>query len=296
MSAENEFEKIIFSFMVEAGTAGANAGIEQAKGMGVDYGHNFHFEDVDALRYFEQNAIQLSESSASRLRGNLQEVIKAGIREGKPIAEVKKDVAGIFENFKGFEAERIARTEIARGANTGAIVGYREMGIKMAEVVANAGACSICQMRTGELVPTDKAMQVLPRHPNCYCFWIPRPDMTTAVKGWTGLGEVSADVVKGLGMDLIWRRVSMAKGHARSAGTRNHMDPEELRIVVENAEAGFIDPDDGAICLLMEMEDGWGFVPVKQTEDVGLLAKSGYILTEKQKNKKLEKAETTYGL
>jgi Holliday junction resolvase-like predicted endonuclease len=88
----------------------------------------------------------------------------------------------------------------------------------------------------------------------------------------------------------------MAKGHARSAGTRNHLNSEELRIVVGNAEAGYIDPDDGAICLLMERDDGWGFVPVKQTEDAGLLAKSGYILTEKQKNKKLEKAETTYGI
>jgi SPP1 gp7 family putative phage head morphogenesis protein len=173
MSAQKEFEKIIFAFAVEAAAQGGQEAVDR-----VEYGNNFHFEDEDALRYLLENAIQLSETSIARLTGNINEVIQTGVREGKSIREISKDVRGIFDNFSGYEAERIARTEVARATNAGAISGYKSMGIEIAEVVANAGACPICAARNGELRPTDQAMQDLPRHPNCYCFWIPRPDLT----------------------------------------------------------------------------------------------------------------------
>lgn len=292
MSAEREFEDVLFAFTVEAATAGGKAAVQQ-----VDVGRTFHFEDTDSLRYLQDNAIQLSSSSADRLRGNLRDVIEAGLREGKPIRDVTQDVHGVFENFKGYEAERIARTEIARGVNTGAIAGYKEMGVGVAEVIANAGACPICAALNGELYPTDKAMQVLPRHPNCYCFWIPRPDMdTTNVKGWRGLGDIAREVIKGLGIESASTRVSMAKRHVRSAGTAMHLDLEEARIVVENATAGIIDKD-GAICLLYDMGDGWGYIPVKTTDDAGLVALSAYKLDTKTKlHNRLERAVKTYGL
>lgn len=299
MSAEREFEKILFQFMVEAGVSGAEAAIEQGKAQGVEYGHNFHFEDVDALRYFNENSIALAESSASRLKGNLEEVIRAGIRDGKPIAEVTKDVHAVFDDFRGWEAERIARTEIARGANTGAIVGYREMGIKTAEVVANAGACPICAALNGELYPVDKAMQVLPRHPNCYCFWIPRPDITRpdATEGWRCMGEIARSVLGGLGVMVKSNRVSMSQDVLNKIARKNHFgDIEMARLAIEGAEKGFIDGR-GAICLVYDDIDGkhYGFVPVKHTDDLGLIALSGYKIRQKQLERKLREARETYG-
>lgn len=293
MSTYDQFEKIIFTFAVEAGTKGGQAAFEQ-----VEYGHNFHFEDADALRYLLENAVELSKSSVDRLRGNIDAVIQAAVKEGKSVREAAKDVRAIFDNFSGYEAERIARTEIARATNAGAIAGYREMGIAVAEVVANAGACPICAALNGELLPTDKAMQTLPRHPNCYCFWIPRPDIVNpaGIRGGVGLGDIDESVVKGLGVNLISSRVSMTKKHARSAGTRNHLDPDEMRMIVGAADKGFVD-NAGAICLLWDLgDDVWGYVPVKITEDIGLLAKTGMKYPRKKIDRLMEGAKQTYGL
>jgi SPP1 gp7 family putative phage head morphogenesis protein len=292
LSAYQEFEKILFSFAVEAAVAGGQKACQQ-----VEYGHNFHFEDADSLRYLEANAIKLAESSSSRLKKNLEEVIRAGLKDGKPTAEVTKEVHAIFENFTGYEAERIARTEIARGVNTGAITGYKEMGIKVAEVYANAGACPICQMLSGELWTVDKALQVLPRHPNCYCFWLPRPDISEPGKipGGRGLGEIAREVVEGLGVKLGSNRVSMTKTHVRHSGHHNHLSLEEAGTTVASATGGFIDSDD-AICLVMDMGDEQWFIPVKRTNDVGLLGLSGYKLTKTELRKKLERAKESYGL
>ena len=300
MSAYQEFEKIIFKFAVEAAVAGGKEAIGQGAAAGVEYGHTFHFEDVDSLKYLSENAIQLAESSASRLRGNLEEVIRAGLKDGKPIKEITQDVHGVFENFKGWEAERIARTEIARGVDTGAVTGYKEMGIGVAEVYANAGACPICAALNGELWTVDKAMQVLPRHPNCYCFWLPRPDIKRpeAIEGWRSMGEIAQEVLKGLGVTKAFSRTAISpKVMTKVADVDHFGDVELARLVVEGAEKGFIDKG-GAICLVMDKLDDtlYGFVPVKMTDDLGMIVTSGYKIGQRQLNRRLREAKAVYGL
>ena len=172
MSEYEEFEKIIFGFTMEAAELGGQAAVDK-----VEYGHIFHFKDKDAIKFLEENAAELSKSSLDRLKGDLDATIKAGVEEGKPIREITNDVHAIFDDMKGYEAERIARTEVARGTNNGALVGYGDMGIKIVEYYANAGACPICAAHHGELMTLEEAMGLLPLHPNCYCFWLPRPDI-----------------------------------------------------------------------------------------------------------------------
>jgi len=171
MGVYEEFEKIIFGFTMEAAELGGQTAVDK-----VEFGHIFHFEDKDAIKFLEKNAAQLSDSSLERLRGNLDEVIQEGVKEGKPIREVTKDVRAIFIDMKGYEAERIARTEVARGTNNGALMGYKSMAVEMVEFFANAGACVECQAHHGEIMTIDEAMNMIPLHPNCYCFWLPRPD------------------------------------------------------------------------------------------------------------------------
>ena len=172
MSAYEEFEKIIFGFTVEAAELGGQAGMNA-----VEYGNIFHFEDKDAIGFLEKNAAKLSQETLEKLRGNLDETIIAGVGEGKSIREITKDVLAIFADMKGYEAERIARTEVARGTNNGALVGYKEMDVEMVEWYANAGACPECQAHHGETMTVGEAMNMIPLHPNCYCFWLPRPDL-----------------------------------------------------------------------------------------------------------------------
>jgi len=177
MGAYEEFEKIIFGFTMEAAEIGGQAGVDT-----LEYGHLFHFEDKDAIKYLRENASQLSESTLERLRGNLDETIIEGVKDGKPIREITKDVQAVFDDMKGYEAERIARTEVARGVTNGALVGYDSMGVQMVEYYANAGACPICEAHHGDIMTIDEAMGLIPLHPNCYCFWVARPDLTKKKK------------------------------------------------------------------------------------------------------------------
>lgn len=298
MSAYDEIEKIIFSFGVEAATKGGQEACDR-----VEYGHRFHFEDADALRYLMENAIKLSQSSMDRLKGNIDAVIEAGVRDGKPLREVTKEVQAVFENFKGWEAERVARTEVARATNAGAITGYKEMGIGVAEVVANAGACPKCAALNGELYPTDQAMRVLPRHPNCYCFWIPRPDITNPnVKDWRSFGEISNEVIRGLGLTTAFNRVSAGPDGIKHISEKSEFHPnsvEKARVVVESAEMGIVQKN-GVLCLIMDHPDGgWYFVPIKHTDDYGYIIKTAFHIGQNRKNwfyKNLDEAEKRYGI
>jgi len=292
LSAYDEIEKIIFRFGVEAATKGGQEACDR-----VEYGHRFHFEDADALRYLMENAITLSRSSMDRLKGNIDAVIEAGLRDGKPLREVTKDVQAVFENFKGWEAERIARTEIARATNAGAISGYREMGVGVAEVVANAGACTKCAALNGELYPTDQAMRVLPRHPNCYCFWIPRPDITSGnIKGYRSLGEITSKLADGLGLETAFRRVCMGPNEIRKIESKSahHLGYERARIILETSESGFIDTH-GDICVVEHVEEGWAIIPFRETKTRGYQARTAYWNSWEQFSPKLEKVVKRYG-
>jgi len=297
MGIYKEFEKIIFDFTSEAAELGGQTAVDQ-----FEYGHIFHFEDKDAISFLEKNAAQLSESSLKRLKGNLDATILEGVRAGKPIKEITKDVTAVFDNVKGFEAERIARTEVSRGVNNGALIGYDNMGVKVVEYYANAGACPICDAHQGDLMTLDQAMNFIPVHPNCYCFWLPRPDIANKnVKGWKSLGEMSNKVVKGLGTELAFQRVSMAPETLKKIAIKSEshlQEAETARLVVEHASMGYID-ERGQICLIMDMMDMeknfLGFVPVKSTEDMGLVAMTAYRMGPKQLKRNLKKAGKTYG-
>lgn len=177
MSVYKEFEDIIFEFTVEASAIGGQAAMDA-----VEYGHTFHFVDKDAIKFLKENASTLSQSSLKRLNGNLDEVIQAGVADGKPIKAITNDVLTIFSDFKGWEAERIARTETTRGVANGALIGYKDMGIEIVEFIANAGACPICVSYHGTTLTTGDAFNLIPVHPNCYCYWVSRPDLKPKVK------------------------------------------------------------------------------------------------------------------
>ena len=183
MGVYEEFEKIIFGFTMEAAELGGQTAVDTLVSFfpeeAVEYGHIFHFEDKDAIKFLEENAAELSQSSLDRLKGNLDQTIIDGVKAGKPIREITKDVQAIFDDMKGFEAERIARTEVARGVTNGALSGYTEMGIEIVEFYYNGGDCSICADHHGELMTIGEAMGMIPLHPNCYCFWLSRPDLTS---------------------------------------------------------------------------------------------------------------------
>jgi hypothetical protein len=80
----------------------------------------------------------------------------------------------------------IARTEIIRAFNEGALDGYEEMGAKAVGVMVewttsglgttrlgNPSPCSKCAPLANLVLTIDEARGMLPRHPNCMCSFIP---------------------------------------------------------------------------------------------------------------------------
>ena len=298
MNAYEQFEKIIFGFTLEAAELGGQTAVD-----GVEYGHIFHFEDRDMIREFRENSVKLSKSSLERLQGNVDRVMVEGAKAGKPIRELTKEVREQFKDFKSWEAERVARTEIARGVSEGALTGYGSMGIVVVEYYANAGACPLCSIRHGDLMTLDEARGTIPLHPNCYCFWLPRPDVTNKkVQGWKGLGAVSEDIFKALDIAYPYTRVNMAPealDKIAGKGAYHPHTPEDDRLIVETAEAGIIDARN-SLCLIQEHpEGGWNYIPIKYTDDYGMIAKTAYRIGPKRKKelmKKLDTARKRYGI
>jgi len=172
MSARAEFQTILWEYQEEATIAGGQAAVEQ-----ISAGMIFNFVDKDALKYMEDNASELSRSTLERLQGNLDEKIAQGLAEGKAQKAIVKDLNTIFDNMATWESERIARTEVARGVVNGSLLGYKQMDVEIVEWVTNEGSCELCDAMQGELMSIEEAMGSIPLHPNCYCFWIPRPDL-----------------------------------------------------------------------------------------------------------------------
>lgn len=169
---QNQFEELI----LEGNLAGAQAGGQEAFNR-VEYGHVFHFVDEQAIAAYREEASKLSRATLDRLRGDLKATVSTGIAEGKPTLQVRNDILEIFDDLATWEGERLARTEIAMGVAQGALRGYQEMLIEVVEYVANMGACPQCEMLAGSLMTLDAANGIIPVHPNCYCYWIPRPDL-----------------------------------------------------------------------------------------------------------------------
>ena len=293
MNAYKEFEKIIFNFTQEAGERGGQTVFDKA-----EYGHNFHFTDKDALKYLRENASKMSQKSLDRMKGNLDTVF-AGIGAGKPMKGIIEDVHKVFADFSGYEAERFARTETSRGVNNGALLGYQQMGVQVVELYNNPGACPICSAMSGDLMTVARAMGYIPVHPNCYCFWIARTEITSPkVEGWKGIANIPQSIITGLGIATPYTRVSMSPKHLTkiSEKSKYHLGtPEAVGIVIENADRAFLDKNGIMHFVIENGEERPPYARVKWEKSYGMKAISGYLINRVDLVAKLEKAVKTYG-
>jgi SPP1 gp7 family putative phage head morphogenesis protein len=73
-------------------------------------------------------------------------------------------------------AEMIARTETAAAWAEGNTQSYREAGVEYKEFSAASDACPICSPLDGKVYPVGSTEQVIPKHVNCRCDWLPVVD------------------------------------------------------------------------------------------------------------------------
>jgi len=121
----------------------------------------------------------------------LEKTLTEGQAAGESLVSMKKRVEQVYTDAKGYRAERIARSETLRIANTAAEYSYQEAGYSSVEWFTNPGACEYCASVEGmtksiggsffdigqEVVGTDgnkflidyRNIETPPLHPNCRC-------------------------------------------------------------------------------------------------------------------------------
>lgn len=125
----------------------------------------------------------------------LQNTLTEGQTAGESLVKLKKRVEAVYEDAKGYRAERIARTESLKASNKTAEEVYFQNGYSQVRWFTNPGACDFCAPMSGRVKTigtnfinigdvitdaNDNKMRIEyddigtpPLHPNCTCSLVP---------------------------------------------------------------------------------------------------------------------------
>lgn len=125
----------------------------------------------------------------------VQSTLAEGQAANESLVSLKKRVEGVYQDAKGYRAERIARTESLRASNATAEQTYLENGFSQVEWFINPGACEFCQTyagrvktiganftNIGDVITAESGAKMRieyddiktpPLHPNCTCSLVP---------------------------------------------------------------------------------------------------------------------------
>ena len=115
------FRDMTFEMLVTSGAAAlAELGLDQEFIPGLD--------DVQAM--IETMTIEFSKQVNTTTINELRDALSAGVSEGEGLLQLMDRVNGVFNNRKSdYETERIARTEMGKAANGGALLGYKQSAV-----------------------------------------------------------------------------------------------------------------------------------------------------------------------
>lgn len=129
--------------------------------------------DSPAVREMLDNAFdRLSAKGALRLeqvRDDIHGALTSAQSAGLNPIETARQLAAQFDQYKGWEFQRLARTESAFAAGAGARDQMQDLGVQRVEVMISASACEICQGYEGQVFDVGDTDNQPPYHPNCLC-------------------------------------------------------------------------------------------------------------------------------
>jgi SPP1 gp7 family putative phage head morphogenesis protein len=165
-------------------------------------GGNLPFNITEAVR---NQIIQRINRMAANFNTDTKEALVKTMTEAyannESYADIKKRIERVYEEAKGYRAERIARTEVASATTAASTEAYSQAGVTKIEWFTNPGACEYCDALNGTVIgveadfvpqggsiegvdsngdPTGNVYQNSyddisgpPAHPNCECDTIP---------------------------------------------------------------------------------------------------------------------------
>jgi hypothetical protein len=164
---QSHFEDLLTHAVGEA----IQAGVADA---GEDLGEEIAFASVDPglVQSLQQQAVILCEATTAKIRGSVKAALVESMRLGENLTQTIARLQSL-SSLSTYEAERIARTELARAANAGRLQGYKGRVEKVRWVLGPtyAGGCA-CGDMAGVYTLAEAAGLSMPLHPNCDCLWV----------------------------------------------------------------------------------------------------------------------------
>jgi len=126
-----------------------------------------------AVKEMLENAFnRLSKGGVLRLesvRDDIHGILVSGADAGLSPLDIGRQITKQFDQYSGYEFERLARTESAYASEAGNREQLLEFGVQYVVWLLSSGACPICQAYEGKVIPIDDEENQPPGHPNCAC-------------------------------------------------------------------------------------------------------------------------------
>ena len=179
-------DAICTGFILQTMVAGGNEGFAR---IGID-DSTFNTANDDAMRYVRARGLELATSIPDTLKATVNEAMAQvmGTDRGVSVATIRDAVLGEVPELTGYQATRIARTEVSFAFNEGSRQAWKQAGVAMKEWDVAGGQCDICdeiQTKYSKAIPIDEAFTLgafsgmaPPAHPNCRCGILPVVEYT----------------------------------------------------------------------------------------------------------------------
>ncbi len=163
------------------------AAVAEAVAAGVAHAGNqlgaevtFSAVDPSLLSSLQSQAVTLCEATAAKIRGDVQAALIESVRLGENLTQTIARLQSI-SSLTAYDAERIARTELARAANAGRLQGYQGRLTHVTWVLGPTykGGCA-CGEMAGTYTLEEASGLSIPLHPNCDCLWRPATEEEVA--------------------------------------------------------------------------------------------------------------------
>ena len=145
--------------------------IDKAFNFGINYGIG---KDNVVAKGLSDIAISSSDKFLSKLGNDIRtealDIISRGLKDPDVTFNDMKDQLINVLDIKESRANSIARTEVARSANSASYIQAKQEGAMYYTVDNRAEACEICQDKfEGQTFPISDTDSLPPEHPNCAC-------------------------------------------------------------------------------------------------------------------------------
>jgi SPP1 gp7 family putative phage head morphogenesis protein len=166
-SLAKDFEMEFYATMVQAGD-------EVVKEIGL--GGSWHLHNPQARMNMERYAgyygDRLSKVVPLDQQEQVREAVLRGMDEGLGATETADLMRETIDQLKGYQAERLARTETIRAREEARQIVFQDSGVQEVEWVVADSPCEECDPLAGQVFPVDEA-PAIPLHPNCRCTYVP---------------------------------------------------------------------------------------------------------------------------